>query len=60
MVNNNYLDLYLKRWENNGISQVKDILNDNGECLTHEELKQKYNITTTFLQNVQVQKSIPT
>ncbi len=56
MVNKNYL--YLKSWENNGISQVRYILNENGEFLTHEELKQKYNITTTFLQNIQVQKSI--
>ncbi len=58
MVNKNYL--YLKSWENNGISQFRDILNENGEFLTHEELKQKYNITTTFLQTIQVQKSIPT
>ncbi len=58
MVNKNYL--YLKSWENNGISQVRDILNENGEFLTHEELKPNYNITTTFLQTIQVQKSIPT
>ncbi len=53
MVNTNYL--YLKSWENNGISQIRDILNENGEFLKHEELKQKYNITTTFLQTIQVQ-----
>ncbi len=57
MVNKNYL--YLKSWENNGISQVRDILNENAEFLTHEELKQKYNITTTFLQTIQIRKSIP-
>ncbi len=57
MVNKNYL--YLKSWENNGISQVRDILNENGEFFTHEELKQKYN-NTTFLQTIKVQKSIPT
>ncbi len=58
MVNKNYP--YLKSWENNGISQIRDILNENGEFLKHEELKQKYNITTTFLQTTQVQNSIPT
>ncbi len=58
MVNKNYL--YLKSWENNGISQIRDILNENGEFLKCEELKQKYNIITTFLQTIQVQKSIPT
>ncbi len=36
MVNKNYL--YLKSWENNGISQVRDMLNENGEFFTHEEL----------------------
>ncbi len=44
--------------ENNGISQVRDILKENGEFLTHEKLKQKYNIT--FHQTIQVQKNIPT
>ncbi len=39
MVKNIYL--YLKRWENNGVSQVRYVLNKNGEFLTHEELKQK-------------------
>ncbi len=55
MVNKTYL--YFKSWENNGILQVRDILNENGEFLKHEELKQKYNITITFLQTIQVQKA---
>ncbi len=58
MINKTYL--YLKSWQNNGISQITDILNENGEFLKHEKLKPKYNIRRTFLQTIQVQKSIPT
>ncbi len=58
MVNKDYLQL--KSWVNNAISQIRNILNEYGEFLKHEELKQKYNITTTFLQTIQVQKNIPT
>ncbi len=58
MVNKNYL--YLKSWENNSISQVRDIFKRKWSISYHEELKQKYNITTTFLQAIQVQQSIPT
>ncbi len=55
MVNKNYLNL--KSWENNGISQIRDILNEIDEFLKHEALKQKYNIITTFPQTIQVQKA---
>ncbi len=34
-------------------------LNNNGSFLTHKELKIKYNITTTFLQTIKIQKGIP-
>ncbi len=32
-----------------GISYVEDILNEHGEFLTNEELKQNNNITTTLM-----------
>ncbi len=54
-VNNNYI--YVKNWENCGITYIKDILNKNGSFLTHKELKSKNNITT-FLQTIQIHKSI--
>ncbi len=54
-VNNNYI--YVKNWENCGYT--KDILNKNGSYLTHKELKIKYNITTTLLQTIPIEKSIP-
>ncbi len=52
--------LYWKSWEDQGIAHVKDILNDHNLYLTHEELKNKYNIKTTFLDTLNIQNSIPT
>ncbi len=48
-----------KEGGNGGINYIKDILNNNGSFLAHKELKIKYNITSTFLQIIQIQKSIP-
>ncbi len=55
-INNYYI--YVKNWEICGITYIKDILNNNESFLTHKELKIKYNITTTLLQTIQIQKSI--
>ncbi len=52
--------LYWKTWEDEGIAQLKDILNNHNLYLTHEELKNKYNIRTTFLDTLNIQNSIPT
>ncbi len=49
--------LHIKSWENKGINQVKDILNEKCEFLNHEELKQ-YNINTSFLLTLQIQATI--
>jgi len=51
--------LYLKSWENKGIIVIRDLFNEFGTLLSHAELVQKYNIKTTFLQTLQIQKSIP-
>ena len=63
-LNNNVITnkelLYWKTWEGQGISQLKDILNNHNLYLTHEELKNKYNIRTTFLDTLNIQNSIPT
>ncbi len=52
--------LYWKTLEDQGIAQLKDILNNNNLYLTHEELKNKYNIRTTFLDTLNIQSSIIT
>ncbi len=55
-INNYYI--YVKNWEICGITYIKDILNNNESFLTQKKLKIKYNITTTFLQTIQIQKRI--
>ncbi len=51
--------LYWKAWGEQGIAQLKDVLNNHNLYLTHEELKNKYNIRTTFLDTLNIQNSIP-
>ncbi len=55
----NKKSLHVKSWENKGINQVRDILNEKCEFLNNEELKQQYNIDTSFLLTLQVQATIP-
>ncbi len=57
----NKIFLYLTSWENNAISQVRDILNENGEFLTHEEIvKTKIQYHNNLSPNYRSTKSIPT
>ena len=51
--------IYIRSWESKNIQTVRNLFNDFGVLLSHEELTSTYNIQTTFLQTLQVQKSIP-
>ena len=51
--------IYIKSWEIKNILMMRDLFNEFGILLTHNELKNKYNINTTFLQTMQVHKAIP-
>jgi len=51
--------IYIKDWENKNITQIKHLFNERGEQLSHKELIRKYNISTHFLQTLQIQNSIP-
>ncbi len=51
--------LHIQSWKNKGINQVKDILNEKYEFLNHDELKQQYNIDTSFLLTLQIHDTIP-
>ena len=41
--------LFWKRWTENGIYYIQDILNENGKFLTYEEFNRRYNMTANFL-----------
>ena len=51
--------LYRRRWIDNGIDYIQDLLNENGKFLTFEEFNQKYNMSADFLNFFQILASIP-
>ena len=51
--------LFWKRWAENGIYYIQDILNENGKFLTFEEFNRKYNMSVNFLTFFQILASIP-
>ena len=41
--------LFWKSWLEGGFVTVKDVLNPEGNVLSHEEFRNKFNITTNYL-----------
>ncbi len=50
--------LFLKRWSNKWINKIKHIINEQGQFLSHNQLKDTYNINTTFLTTIQIRSRI--
>ncbi len=50
--------MYITKWSIKGINQIKDIIDKNGNVLSHEQLTEKYDITP-FLTTLQLFTSIP-
>ncbi len=50
---------YWKTWEHLGITQIKDMLNDDNQLLSNLKLVNKYDIKTTFLETITLHKCIP-
>ncbi len=46
-------------WSKNNIYKIRDLLNSNGEFLSHLEIQQKINIKCNFLQMLQIRQSLP-
>ena len=46
-------------WFQKGILHVHDIINENGEFLDHNEIKEKYGINCNFLEALQIRHSLP-
>ena len=49
---------YWRRWTDNGIYYIQDLLNENGKFLTFEEFNRKYNMSANFLNFFQILASI--
>ncbi len=47
------------KYENNGISLLKDILDNNCEFLDNKTLNQKYNLKTSIMSILQIKSSVP-
>jgi exonuclease III len=59
LININFDKNLVKQWHGKGIMQLKDILNEQCEFMNHEDLIQKYNISTSFIHTLQIHSSIP-
>ncbi len=57
-LNSNIDTLFLKSWSNKGINRIKHIINQQGQFLSHNQLKYAYNINTPFLTTIQIRSSI--
>ncbi len=56
-INNKYM--YNKQFINKGILYIKDILDGNGDFLTHKEMISKYKLATIFIECLQLKSCIP-
>jgi len=48
-----------KSWYNKGVIEINDLLNENGDFLSHDNIRDKYNIECSFLEMLQLRQSIP-
>ena len=46
-------------WQTKGIQYVNDILNENGDFLSHTEISEKFGVRCHFLQALQIRQSMP-
>ncbi len=58
-LNSNNDTLFLKSWSNKGINKIKHIINEHRQFLSHNQLKDAYNINTPFLTTIQIRSTIP-
>jgi len=51
--------VFIKEWFDSNIFSIRDLLNSNGQLLSFQEFKNKYDCNTNFLQFYQVTIAIP-
>ena len=52
-------NLYVNNWYNKGIKTIGDILDDNGNFYTFDQLKEIYRVRGTFLNYENILQKIP-
>lgn len=50
---------FIREWFAKGIISIKDLLQENGQFLTYEEIQRKYSCKSNFLNFYQVLSAIP-
>lgn len=55
----NKKSIFFKPWYQKGIKFVNDLVNDNGQFLTCDELNRKYNLNITFLEILSIRSAMP-
>jgi hypothetical protein len=53
------IPVFYRKWYDNGIIQVKDILSESGEILTLNELNESYKLNIGFMEYCSLKNSIP-
>ena len=51
--------IFYKTWYDKGIKYINDLVNENGEFLSHEEINAKYHLQVTFLDIFSIRSAIP-
>ena len=42
--------IYMKKWDQQGIKSINDLIHENGEFLSQDEFEHTYDIKTNFVQ----------
>ena len=50
--------IYLKKWDQQGIKSINDLIHENGEFLSQDEFEHTYNIKTNFVQFLGLKQAI--
>ena len=50
--------IYIKKWDQQGIKSINDLIHENGEFLSQDEFEHTYNIKTNFVQFLGLKQAI--
>ena len=58
-ITSNKSTLFWNEWYQHGVVRIGDILNRNGDFLSHKEIQEKFHVQCNFLNILQLRQSIP-
>ena len=51
--------IFYRKWYDQGIKYINDIINENSEFLTPDQINEKFGFKPNFLENLQIRSAIP-